>query len=267
LEDEGFKVTWLAPTPGGWIEPDAVRAALRSETLLLSLMHVNNETGVINPLAEIAAALGAHPAYFHVDAAQSFGKITAPLRDRRIDLLALSGHKLHAPKGVGALIARKRDGRRPPLEALLLGGGQELGLRPGTLPVPLIAGFGLAAELAAAEEAARTEACRAFRKTVLEGLAPLKPILNGDQTRVAAHILNLSIPGLDAEDVVEAWRGLVAISTGAACASASFTCSHVLSAMAVPAQPLAGAVRLSWCHSTETVDWAQVCAALGAERL
>ena len=262
LAARGFTITWLAPNSGGWVGADSVRAALRPETLLVSVMHVNNETGVIQPVEEIAETLGSHPAFFHVDAAQSFGKIVAPLRHRRIDLISVSGHKLYAPKGVGALILRKRDGARPPLSPLLLGGGQELGLRPGTQPVALIAGLGLAAELAATEELARTAACLAFRRAAIEGLAPAQPVFNGAQDRVAPHILNVSFPGLEAEDVVESLRDIVALSTGAACASASFTCSHVLSAMGIGGERLNGAVRLSWSHMTERVDWAAVCAAL-----
>lgn len=262
LATQGFTITWLTPNPGGWVDAESVRSAMRPETLLVSVMHVNNETGVIQAVEEIAEVLGSHQAFFHVDAAQSFGKIIAPLQHRRIDLISVSGHKLYAPKGVGALILRKRDGVRPPLSPLSLGGAQELGLRPGTQPVALIAGLGLAAELAAAEEHSRTAKCLEFRRAAIEGLAPAQPIFNGAQNRVAPHILNVSFPGLEAEEVVESLREIIAISTGAACASASFTCSHVLSAMGISGERLNGAVRFSWSHMTQLVDWAAVCAAL-----
>jgi cysteine desulfurase len=227
------------------VDAAAVRAAVREDTLLVSMMHVNNETGVIQPIEAVAAALTDHAAYFHVDAAQSFGKLLEPLRHPRIDLLSISGHKVHAPKGVGALVARRRAGSRPPLRPLMFGGGQELGLRPGTLPVHLTAGLGLAAELAAAEAGERAAACRLFRERLLAGLAPLDPMLVGD-------------PGLDSDQVIEALADCVAISSGAACTSQSHTCSHVLTAMGLGGSQLSGAVRLSWCHLTEDVDWGAV---------
>lgn len=261
-ERRGRGVTWLNPEPGGWIEPLAVRDALRPDTRLVSIMQVNNETGVRQPVAAIADVLGDHPALFHVDAAQGFGKDLKPLRHPRIDMISVSGHKIHAPKGIGALILRRRNGARPPVKPLLFGGGQERGLRPGTLPVHLIAGLGKAAELAVEEWEQRDRCCRAFREQLLNGLAPLRPAINGDPARSVPHIVNLSIPGADAESVIEAWQDLAAISDGAACTSAAYTCSHVLSAMRLPAERQAGAVRLSWCHSTEMPDVAAMVAAL-----
>lgn len=257
-----YDVTYLDPEPGGWIAPEAVRTALRPDTLLVTIMHVNNETGVLQPVAEIADALGDHPALFHVDAAQGFGKDLPTLKHSRIDMISASGHKIHAPKGVGALILRRRDGERPPVQPLLVGGGQERGLRPGTLPVPLIAAFGKAAELAVAEWPARDRCVRAFREQLLAGLAPLHPVVHGDPTRTLPHFVNLSIPGFDAEDLIEAWSDLAAISDGAACTSASYTCSHVLSAMKLPNEQIQGAVRLSWCHFSGMPDLAAMVSAL-----
>ncbi len=254
LERRGFDVTYLSPEPGGWIAPEAVTEALRPDTLLVSVMHANNETGVLQPVAEIADAMGDHPAFFHVDAAQGFGKDIAALQHPRIEMISVSGHKIHAPKGVGALILRRRNGQRPPLQPLLFGGGQERGLRPGTLPVPLIAGFGKAAELALTEWEGRDQCCRAFRERLLEGLAPLRPILHGDPDRSLPHIVNLSIPGVDAETAIEAWSDRAAVSDGAACTSASYTCSYVLSAMGLPEAQMAGALRLSWCHFSGMPD-------------
>ena len=127
----------------GAIDPLELAAALRPDTLLVSVMHVNNETGIIQPLDAVAATLQDLPTYFHVDAAQGFGKEIDLLRNPRIDLISISGHKIYAPKGVGALVTRKRNGReRPPLNPLMFGGGQERGLRPGTVPVALVAGLG-----------------------------------------------------------------------------------------------------------------------------
>jgi cysteine desulfurase len=261
LERRGFTVTYVDVEPGGWVSPEAVIEALQPDTALVSVMHVNNETGVQQPIAEIAEALNNHPAYFHTDAAQGFGKDIESLTHTRIDLISISGHKIHAPKGVGALIMRRRNHQRPPLKPLTHGGGQERGLRPGTLPVHLIAGLGKAAELARAEWKERAERCRGYRDCLLKGLRPLNPILHGDQSRVMPHIVNLSIPGIEAEALMDAWSELVAISDGAACTTQSHQCSHVLGAMSLPEERLAGAVRLSWCHTSPLPDLAAMVAA------
>lgn len=262
LQQAGFAVTWLDPESGGWVDADAVRAAVRPDTLLVSIMHANNETGVQQPVEQIANLLYGHPAFFHVDAAQTFGKLIEPLRHERIDMISASGHKLHAPKGVGALILKRRDGVRPPLAPLAYGGGQERGLRPGTLPVALIAGFGKAAELALAEHCERDRCCRVFRDQLLTGLAPLRPVIHGDLSRTLPNILNLSIPGIDSETAMEAWTDYVAISNGAACTSQSYTCSHVLSAMQITDESMAGALRFSWCHTSELPDFAAMVGAI-----
>jgi cysteine desulfurase len=266
LRRRGFAVTSLRPTPGGWVDPDAVAAAVRPDTLLVSVMHVNNETGVVQPIEAVAERLADRPGVFlHVDAAQGFGKVPepSPLRRPRVDLISLSGHKLFGPKGVGALVTRRRGGERPPLEPLMFGGGQERGLRPGTLPVHLIVGLGRAVELAMAEGPQRLEACRRFRARALEALAPLSPAVNGDPDRSVPHILNVSFPGVDAEAAMEALAGVAAVSDGAACSTATKTCSHVLSAMGLPPDRTAGALRLSWCYITPEPDWDRFVSAVG----
>lgn len=255
LVRRGFDVTLIPPTGGGWVEPDAVKKALRKDTLLISVMHANNETGVIQPLSEIIEALEDHPAFMHVDAAQTFGKLIPPLTTDRIDMISLSGHKVYAPKGIGALIARRRGFTRIPLQPLTYGGGQERGLRPGTLPVPLIAGLGLAAELALENAEVRAAICNDFRRDVIKVISPLDPAFNGDQARTLPHTLNISFPGLDSEALMVALKNEVAISNGSACTSQSYQPSHVLQAMGLPTTRIQGAIRLSWCHMTEEVDW------------
>jgi cysteine desulfurase len=155
LSRRGFDVTLVPPDEGGAVDPDAILAAVRRDTLLVSLMHVNNETGVIQPVTSVADRLDGTNTYLHIDAAQSFGREIEALRHPRLDLISASAHKINGPKGIGALIMRRRVGTRPPLQPLMVGGGQERGLRPGTIPVPLVAGFGLAAELATLEADAR----------------------------------------------------------------------------------------------------------------
>lgn len=262
LERRGFQVDRIAPDEGGAIDAAALQRAVRADTLLVSVMHVNNETGVIQPIVEIASLLQASDAYLHVDAAQGFGKEIAALRHPRIDLISISGHKIHAPQGVGALILRRRREARPPVQPLMHGGGQERGWRPGTLPVHLIAGLGKAAELALEEHAERARRCLEFRQHLLDGLAPLRPLLNGDPDRSISNIVNLSIPGVDAETAIEAWQDLAAISHGAACTSQTYTCSHVLQAMGIPAWREEGALRLSWSHLTPKADVAAMVRAI-----
>jgi cysteine desulfurase len=262
LRRRGFDVTLVPPNEAGRVEADAVSAAVRPDTLFVSMMHVNNETGVIQPVDEVADRLEDSETFFHVDAAQSFARELPALRHPRVDLVSVSAHKIHGPKGVGALIVRRRNGRRPPMTPLTFGGGQERGLRPGTVPVPLVVGLGAAAELAAAEAAVRDQRCRAFRKSLLDGLAPLDPVVNGDHELAVPYILNLSIPSLDAEVVIDAWKDLVAISNGAACSSQSYTCSHVLGAMKLPKWRQDGALRFSWSAVTPQPDWAALVSAV-----
>jgi cysteine desulfurase len=254
LERRGCEVTYVRPGSDGTVAADAVLAAVRPETRLVSVMHVNNETGAIQPIAGIADALRGRDCVFHVDAAQSFARELTELRHPRIDLISASSHKIQGPKGVGALIAR-RSAATQPLQPLMFGGGQERGLRPGTLPVPLIAGFGLAAELAVTEHDERAARCRLFREALLDGLKALRPSINGDPSLTVPYILNVSFPGIEAEVAIDAWADLVAISNGAACTSQSYTCSHVLSAMKLPTWRIDGALRFSWCASTPQPDW------------
>ncbi|MGY2075043.1 cysteine desulfurase DndA [Blastococcus sp. SYSU DS0828] len=257
LAKVGFEVEFIPPQTNGIVDAQRVLDAVRDDTLLVSVMHANNETGAIQPIEDICRGLANRDAYLHVDAAQTFGKLNDELGLPRIDLLSLSAHKVFGPKGVGALIARRRGWRRPPLEPLTYGGGQERGLRPGTLPVPLIAGFGLAAALANSERDERRRATEAQRTAVLDALSPAEPQLNGDPDRRLPHILNVSFPGADGEAVMLAWRDLVAVSNGSACTSASYQPSHVLTAMNLPEPRIRGAVRLSWWHDAEPVDWSQ----------
>jgi cysteine desulfurase len=221
-------------------------------------MQANNETGVLQPLSEICEVLEAHDCLLHVDAAQGFGKEIDTLRNKRLDLISVSGHKVYGPKGVGALITRRRGYERPPLTPLQYGGGQERGLRPGTLPVSLIVGLGLASELALRDFPQRAEQCKKFRENALCALTPLDPIFNGDASRTLPHVLNISFVGLDSEAVMLALKEIVAISNGSACTSQTYAPSHVLKAMGLPDSAVRGALRISWCHMTPTVNWEEV---------
>ena len=258
LETLGFEVTRLPVERGGCVCVDALAEALRPETLCVSIMHVNNETGVLQPLDRVVEVLRDHPAWLHVDAAQGFGKELELLRLQRIDLISVSAHKVYGPKGVGALIVRRRGDVSPPLSPLLWGGGQEQGLRPGTLAVPLIAGLGMAARLALRDHALRRAACAAFRERVVEVFVSLGGVIHGDPQRILPHTINLSIPGVEAHKTLDALKNVMAFSNGSACTAHTQEPSHVLQAMGVEKQQLQEAIRLSWCHLTTEVDWDRV---------
>ena len=266
LKTRGFDVTVVRSDRLGHIAAKELLGAVRPDTLLISVMHANNETGALQPIGAVAEGLaslgdGEGP-YFHVDAAQSYGKETGELRHTRIDLISISGHKVFAPKGVGALVARRRGGRRLPLRPLMYGGGQERSLRPGTLPVPLIAGLGLAAELAEAERVERARVCREIRAAALEAFAPLAPIVHANPSRVLPNILSIAFPGLDAEALMVALKDVAAVSNGSACTSERYSPSHVLEAMDFPSEVVAGTVRMSWSHATPAVPWEHIADAI-----
>ena len=266
LTGKGFEATVLPVGSEGRVDPEQVRAALRDDTLLVSVMHVNNETGVIQPIGEIARELEDHDAYFHVDAAQGFGKEIDALLLSRIDLISVSGHKIYGPKGIGALVARRRGYKKVPLSPLMYGGGQERGLRPGTMPVPLVVGLGVASNLARKDHKKRAERCQKIRDDALDALADLDPVIHGKPDFIAPHVLNLSLPGIDAEAAMVALKGVAAVSNGSACTSHSYQPSHVLEAMGLSEDEISTALRISWCHLTEDVDWGQIRDSLMALR-
>jgi len=254
----GFEVQILPVRADGRFDPQRLLDALRPETLLVSTMHVNNEIGVVQPLMEVADILLNHEIWWHVDAAQGFGKELEQLRIPRIDLISLSGHKIYGPKGVGALIARKHDRQFPPLRPLMFGGGQEQGLRPGTLPIPLIAGLGEAAKLAVRNNSERIAQCLAFREQALAKFSALGAERNGAEEYTLPHVLNVSLPGINSELAIKALKNVIAISSTSACTSHTHTPSHVLTAMGLSPEQVEQSIRLSWCHMTPEVDWHEV---------
>jgi len=262
LQSHGFDVTLLPPTGSGWVDPDEVSRALRSNTGLISIMHANNETGVLQPLQDIATRLADTDAFFHTDAAQGFGKDFVPLTTPRIDMISISGHKIYGPKGVGALICRKRRFVPPPLAPLTHGGGQERRLRPGTLPVFLICALGTAAKTSLRDNQKRTEYCSSFRRELLENLTEFHPIVHGDSSCTLSTTACISIPGVDSEAAILALKSFVAISNGSACTSASYIPSHVLAAMGVSPAQISEALRWSWCHLSPSPNYRAIRDAL-----
>jgi cysteine desulfurase len=232
LEREGFRVTILPVRSDGLVDLEALEAALGERTAVVSVMAAHNEIGVLQPIAEIGALCRARGILFHTDAAQAFGKIALDVDALAIDLLSISSHKVYGPKGVGALYVRRRPRAR--LTPLLDGGGQERGLRSGTLPTPLVVGLGEAAAIAAKEMMAEAERLLALRERFLAGIRAAVPSvrLNGDPVRRLPANLNLTFPGIGALELMEATPGL-ALSTGSACTAAEVEPSYVLRALGV----------------------------------
>jgi cysteine desulfurase len=252
LTREGFSVTWLQPDADGRVDAQAVAAALRPDTALVSLMHVNNETGVIQDIQGIGAVCREHSVVFHVDAAQGVGREPLDVSRLPVDLLSLSAHKIYGPKGIGALFVRA--GSKAPLTPLMFGGGQQSGLRPGTLPTHQIAGFGLACELAGAAletERARIAQWRDRLWSRLESSGGVT--INGQGAPRVPHILNVSFDGLDGESLVSALPGL-AVSTGAACNSALGEPSYVLRALGRTVRQAESALRFSFGRFNTDAD-------------
>lgn len=247
LEKCGCTVDFVSPDESGRIKPEQILNLVNEKTLLVSMMHVNSETGIIQPIEEIGEALSSLPVYFHIDATQGFGKLNDALRSAKYDLLSFTAHKISGPQGVGALVM-KRDKRyqRPPIRPLMFGGPQERGYRPGTTPVALVAGFALAAELADREAAASLEACRSIRDNLMRAISPLTYELNGDQSYCLPSTVNISFTGVDAEGVFVALKDQYAVSNGSACNSGSHTPSYVLTAMGLSEKRINEAVRISW---------------------
>ncbi len=261
LEREGCAITYLVPNPDGLIPPERVAAALRPDTVLTSLMHVNNETGVVQDLAAIGAITRARGVLLHVDAAQGAGKLPLDLQTLPVDLLSLSAHKLYGPKGVGALYVRQRP-HRVRLEPLLYGGGQERGLRAGTLPTHQIAAMGEAFRIAGENRVIEQARIRELRDRLWQGLATLDAVeLNGHPERNVAGILNVSFTGIAAEALLAALPE-IAVATGSACTSAGHEPSHVLRAMGRDDFQARGAVRFSLGRFTTAEEIDYVIAAM-----
>ena len=228
LERQGFEVTYLDVLPNGLVDMAALEAALRPDTILVSIMAVNNEIGVIQPIAEIGELLRSRGVLFHVDAAQATGKIDIDLGKLKIDLMSFSAHKTYGPKGIGALYVRRKP--RVRLEARLHGGGHERGMRSGTLATFLIVGMGEAFRLARLEMKAENERIRALRDRLLKGLSDLPEIhVNGDLEHRVPHNLNISFAYVEGESLMMAVKD-IAVSSGSACTSASLEPSYVLRA-------------------------------------
>ncbi|MEC7865647.1 MAG: IscS subfamily cysteine desulfurase [Pseudomonadota bacterium] len=229
LEREGFEVTYLDPDPSGIITPEELIKHIRNETILVSLMHVNNEIGVINDIKQLSDITRENGIVFHVDAAQSTGKVPIDLDNLKVDLMSFSAHKTYGPKGVGALFVRRKP--RVRLEAMIHGGGHERGMRSGTLPTHQIVGMGEAFKLAKEEMNSDNTRIRTLREKFWDGLKDIEEVhLNGHPEKRAAGFLNVSFNFIEGESLIMALKD-VAVSSGSACTSASLEPSYVLRAL------------------------------------
>lgn len=229
LEREGFEVTYLEPESDGLVDMEKLNAAIREDTVLISIMHVNNEIGVVQDIKSIGALAREKKIIFHVDAAQSAGKVEIDVKDMNVDLMSFSAHKIYGPKGIGALYVCRKP--RVRIEAQMHGGGHERGMRSGTLPTHQIVGMGEAFKIAQQEMVSENERIRMLRDRLLNGLKDIEEVyINGDLERRVPHNLNMSFNFVEGESLIMALKD-IAISSGSACTSASLEPSYVLRAL------------------------------------
>jgi cysteine desulfurase len=255
LEREGFSATYLDPEPSGLLDLEKFKAALRPDTVLVSVMLVNNEIGVIQDIAAIGEICRDKGILFHVDAAQATGKVAIDLQQLKVDLMSFSAHKTYGPKGIGALYVRRKP--RVRIEAQMHGGGHERGMRSGTLPTHQIVGMGEAFRIAQAEMAQENERIRMLRDRLLNGLMTMEEVhINGDMEQRVAHNLNLSFNFVEGESLIMAIKD-VAVSSGSACTSASLEPSYVLRALGRSDELAHSSIRFSIGRFTtvEEVDY------------
>ena len=259
LSENGFEVEYVDPDESGRVDLKRVISMIRPDTLLVSLMHVNNETGIIQPVKELGDYLSKTETLFHIDATQSCGKLVQEIRDLHYDLMSISAHKMHGPQGIGALIMRKKRYRLPPVKPIMFGGGQEHGIRPGTLPTALIAGFGEACAIAEKEAVQNNANCLEIKKQLLELLeqSGVRYEINGNQAYCVPSTLNVSFLGVSSEALMLATKQYCGVSNGSACTSSSYSHSHVLSAMKLPTESIESAIRISWGSEMDYVEITQ----------
>lgn len=252
MQEKGCQVDYVCPDSTGRIKPEQILNLVTDKTLMVSTMHVNSETGIIQPIKEIGDLLSGTDVLFHVDATQGFGKLNSSLRETKYDLMSFTAHKIGGPQGVGALVMKRNHVyRRPPIKPIMFGGQQERGFRPGTTPVALVAGFSYAAELCEKEAAEYFVACQETKDKFIKAINGLKYVFNGDQSYCLPSTVNVSFDGIDAEGVFLALKDEYAISNGSACNSGSHKPSYVLAAMGLDEKRISEAIRISWGANTQ----------------
>lgn len=255
LVEDGFEVDFVRPDLSGRVSAEDVIGLVREDTLLVSIMHVNNETGIIQPVQEIGEYLADRDVFFHVDATQSFGKLVDELKAIKYNMLSMSAHKIGGPQGVGALVLRKERYKLPPVKGIMHGGQQEHGIRPGTIPVALVAGLGRACELAELEYKENQENCRQIKKELMRVLetSGISYGFNGDQGWCVSSTMNICLHGVSSEALMLSSKQFCGVSNGSACNSNSYNPSFVLASMGIPVDQIENSIRISW--GPESNQW------------
>lgn len=248
MKERGFELDLIDPDESGRINAGELLEKIRDDTLLVSVQHVNNETGIIQPVKEIGDALSEKGVLFHVDATQSCGKLVEEIRELKYDMLSFSAHKLQGPQGVGCLILRKKNYKIPPVRGIMFGGQQEHGIRPGTIPVALVAGCGEACELAGKEYKDNNVRVKEIRESLINALnkSGVDYLFNGDQNYSIPSTLNVCFKGMASEALMLTTKQFCSVSNGSACTSNSYAPSYVLTAMSLPVDRIESSIRFSW---------------------
>ncbi len=257
MKKKGFEIELVKPDLSGQVNMQEILDKVRDDTLLVSIMHVNNETGIIQPVAELGSELEKRNVLFHVDATQSCGKLVDEIRNLKYNMLSFSAHKLKGPKGVGVLVLKKKRYKLPPVKNIMYGGQQEHGIRPGTIPVALVAGCGKACEIAEIEYKENSHKLRKLKSTLEELLndSGLDYHYNGDQNYCVDSSANICFKGVMSEALMLSCKQYCSVSNGSACTSKSYSPSYVLEAMGIPIEDIESSVRISWGPETDEIEF------------
>lgn len=257
MKKKGFDVDIVNPDLSGQINVQEILDKVRDDTLLVSVMHVNNETGIIQPVDRLGTELEKRNILFHVDATQSCGKLVDEIRNLKYNMLSFSAHKLKGPQGVGVLILKKKKYKLPPVKNIMYGGQQEGGIRPGTIPVALVAGCGKACEIAEKEYRENSQKCKSL-KVILEELLKKSNVnyhYNGAQQYCIDSSVNICFKGVMSEALMLSSKQYCSVSNGSACTSKSYSPSYVLQAMGIPTEDIENSIRISWGPETNEIEF------------
>ena len=256
MANKGFEVDIVFPDSSGRVKAKDVLDRVKANTLLVSVMHVNNETGIIQPVDEIGEVLQKTEVLFHVDATQSCGKLVEEIKQLKYNMLSFSAHKMGGPQGVGVLVLRKLNGKRLPVRSVYCGGQQENGIRPGTVPVALVAGCGEACKLVSESYKKNGDYNRQIKELLLSELksSRLDYQIIGDSRYCIDSTLNVALIGISSEALMISTKNFCGVSNGSACTSKSYSPSYVLTAMGIPDEIISSAIRISWGHQSDIED-------------
>ena len=257
MKKKGFEIDLVNPDLSGQVNLQEILHKVRDDSLLVSIMHVNNETGIIQPVAELGSELEKRNVLFHVDATQSCGKLVDEIRNLKYNMLSFSAHKLKGPQGVGVLVLKKKRYKLPPVKNIMYGGQQEHGIRPGTIPVALVAGCGKACEIAEIEYKENSHKLRKLKSTLEELLndSGVDYHYNGDQNYCVDSSANICFKGVMSEALMLSSKQYCSVSNGSACTSKSYSPSYVLEAMGIPIEDIESSVRISWGPETDEIEF------------